>query len=146
MHGNCHLAKKQKSPSENAVGLLLFSSVLVQWKKAVDCLYVCCLLEEGRRDGRPTFPGLSLDSAGHPLSWCRCASYVAGNLVHSVTSCTHCACTDYRASPVPRGGGSYARAPERAHTYTHVEAHASTVPRPLTSLAERNPIGFRTDL
>lgn len=142
MHGDCHLPHKEKTPSEGkkktavacslcaGVDVLSLSLGLVQWKKKcrLSCMSAAVSCWKEGRDGRPTFPGLSLDSAGHPLSRAAaCASYVAGNLVHSVrreaSRAAHTALTapvqSERAACLAEGASAHARAHRRTHAHTH---------------------------
>lgn len=130
MHGDCHQAERQKTPSGKRdkthccssallcarLHVLFLSAARVQWRKKVSfkkdacCCKVLEVCKEGRKEerkGRPAdfprpFPRFSRTSS---LLWCRCASYVAGNLVHWV----------------PRVGGSEGA----AHTHTSTGFSAS---------------------
>lgn len=142
MHGECHLPHKEKTPSEGkkktavacslcaGVDVLSLSLGLVQWKKKcrLSCMSAAVSCWKEGRDGRPTFPGLSLDSAGHPLSrvaaglcflrgW-ESSPFSAEGGQPSCTHCTHCACTE-RESCLPGGGGFCTRTRTPAHTRTH---------------------------
>lgn len=143
MHSDCHLPQREKTPSgrtkKTAVAcslcagvdvLSLFLPVLSKCEGKKIRLGRMSAAGRKGRDGRPTFPGLSLDSAGHPLSrlllcflrgW-ESSPFSAEGGQPSCTHCTHCACTEREScclAEVWGEGGSFC-----THAHAHRRTHA----------------------
>lgn len=148
MHSDCHLPQREKTPSGRRKKRrrllfvcgsrrpLFFSWSCPNARKSVVCV-VCLLLEEKEGTaGRlsQAYPLIQQDILS-PV--CCCASYVAGNLVHSVrreaSRAAHTALTapvqSERAAAWRRFGGREG-ASVRTHTHTGAHMHEQGDPPP----------------